>query len=169
MNTKAKANSVITTSVAEDKITFNVLGAGSVTLDLGLVNPAIAKRAMFHGLIQRISDAAALSRNTETGLSASPSDKLSALRELTEHYNSGTSEWSLKRSGSQSNEGGLLVQALLRAFPGKTPERIKEYVKGLKVAERNALLASESIAPIVAELRSQATKGIDAEALIAGL
>lgn len=171
MNTKPKSNSVIT--VADDPIaktlTFNVLGAGSVTLNVDQLHPAVALQATYHGLKQRISDAAALSRSTETGLPATPSEKLAAIRELVEHYNSGTSEWSLKRAASGGSDNGLLVQALLTVFPNKTAERVREYVKGLKPQERAALMASDMVSPAIAAIRAERTKGIDAEALIAGL
>jgi hypothetical protein len=165
---KQKSNSTITTIVDGNQVLFTVLGAGSVTLDLDKVNKALHQAFMVHGAKQRISDRAAISRNPETGLSATPQDKLEAMRELVEHYHSGTSEWNL-RTGSGRQDGGLLVQALMKAYPDKGLERVREYVKGLKADEKNALMVSPKLKAIVDELRAAATKSVDTEELLAGL
>lgn len=112
MQTKPKANSVITHQLLETGILrFNVLGAGFVDFDRTKVHAANLERAALHGFIQRISDAAALSRNTTTGAPASPADKLAAMEELVEHYHSGAAEW--KRTGT-GTQGGLIVRAIMR-------------------------------------------------------
>ena len=167
---KVKSNSIITHEVTADGIVFNVLGAGAITLDLRQVNPVITQRAMFHGLIQRVSDAAALSRDTATGLPATPAEKFEEIRALVEHYNSGTVEWSLKRAGGGADSsGGLLVRALLECFPNKGVERIREYLKGLTAAQKTALSDSDRVKPIIDRMRAEVVKHIDAEELIAGL
>ncbi len=113
MQTKAKGNSVITHALEGDKITFTVLGAGAVTMDTEKLHDDIMQRAAIHGLIQRISDAAAIGRDPETGRSASPAEKLAAMTELVAYYETGTADW--KRTGTGEGSGkSITIEAIAR-------------------------------------------------------
>lgn len=182
MQTKPKSNSVITTAQRDGGngltvLVFTVKDVGELTLDMGKLSAKVITRAAVHGLTQRISDAAAISRNTETGKSASPLDKFNAMKALCEWYETGTEEWTRKRAvgtGAGSGSGysnGLLEEALKRVYPGKSEERIREYVKGLKASERLGLLGSDKIRPVVEEIQREMAKDtkVDADALLAGL
>ena len=102
MQTKPKANSIVTTTLADDgsAITWTVLKAGpdgadaSMTLKFAACSEAVQRRAMVHGFSQRIMDKAAISRNPATGKAASPADKFAAMRGLVDHYMSGSGDWS---------------------------------------------------------------------------
>lgn len=178
MDKKPKANSVVSTELGKTEggtdwatIKFKVKDAGEAVLTLANLHPKVRERAMLHGLVQKVSDAAALSRNTETGLSASPSEKLAAMARLVEHFNSGTEEWSTKREGGggPSVETGLLVAALSEIYPGKTPEQLGKWVKARSAPERAALMAQENVKAIVERLRAESAKSVDTDALLAGL
>jgi hypothetical protein len=171
MQTKAKSNSVITHQVSENKIIFTVAGVASLELDLNSVTEAIAKRAMIHGLIQRISDAAAIPRNTETGLSATATEKYEAMKELVDHYNSGAEEWRITKASGERKEsaGGLLKQCLVKMYPEKSLERIEEYLKGLSRKDKLALLHSPKVAKVADEIRAKGVSNVDAEELLTGL
>ena len=154
MQTKAKANSVITHVAGDNAVTFNVLGVGELTLNFGLLNSAIIQRAAMHGMIQRISDAAAISRDPETGEPATAQDKFDAMQRLVAHYESGTSEWSRRAAPGEGNKGGLLFKALcIMSAETKTPEEIKEWLAGKTKAQLAALRATERVAAIIATLR----------------
>lgn len=172
METK-KASAVITTalSATNDAVTFTVKDAGELTLELARISDANKARAMLHGFVQRISDAAALSRNPETGKPASAQDKFDAMRILIEHYHSGTGEWTRTRAAGPKYSNGLLGECLKRLYPDKTAERIAEYLDGLKPSQRTQLLASDKIRPIAEAIRAEAAKEmkVDADALLAGL
>jgi hypothetical protein len=170
MNTKAKSNSVITHEVQTGDegtiIRFNVLGAGTVELNLDDCHNDIIQRAAVHGMIQRISDAAAIGRNPETGQSASPQDKLSAMTALVEHYTTGTSEWSRRPQAGEGRSGGLLFRALCQMSEGtRTPEEIREWMAGKTKAQLAALRASERVAAIIATLRPVSIE-VDTENLL---
>lgn len=174
MQTKPKSNSIMTTVLSQDgnTITFKVAGAGECILDLTKLSEANRIRAIQHGMTQRISDGAALSRNPETGKPATPADKLAAMKVLVDHYNSGTSEWSRARAASgPTYTNGLLGECLKRLYPEKSEERIAAYLKGLKPSERTQLLASDKIRPIAEQIRNEAaaTIKVDADKLLAGL
>lgn len=171
MTTKPKSNSVITTKVEGGVITFQVKDAGELLLDTSRVSESNRSRAMLHGFVQRVSDRAAISRNTETGLPATPSEKLAAMKELVEFYETGTEQWAMTRSGG----GGvqldtqLLVKALGEIYPERTEEQLSAWVRKRSSAERVALLMSEKVKPIVERLREGLGKGVDSEGLLAEL
>ncbi len=110
MNTKRKSNSVITVAVVDGKLLFDVLGAGQVTFDPAKASAACKAHAELHGWKQRLSDAAALSRDDETGKPASPADKLAAVKELAEYYESGAEEWS--RVGAGGGGKSITIEAI---------------------------------------------------------
>jgi len=171
---ETKKARVITTRIEGSLVTFEVRDAGNVTLDLSRLSDEVRDRAMVHGMIQRVSDAAAMSRNDETGKPASPEDKLGAMARLVDHYNSGTHLWAMIREGGGGgNEGGLLGQVLMRAYkakPGETSdqhrERILAYVKKRTAKERAALLAEPRLAQIAADIRAEQGKGIDTSEML---
>lgn len=172
---KAKSNSVITHEILRNEegalsIKFNVLGAGDTILELSRVAQSNKDRALIHGFVQRISDAAALSRNPQTGLPASPTDKLNAMAELVDHYMSGTEEWSRKRTGGGAAEGGLLLEALVRMYPTKTRDSLNAWLKQRTPAERSGLQNEARVKATMDEIRAErAPKNVDAGALLAGL
>jgi hypothetical protein len=113
MQPKRKSNSVVTTQHLESgAIRFDVLGAGSVTFDPTKADPSNRTYAETHGWVQRISDAAAISRDPETGKPASPADKLAAMQTLVDHYESGSEEWS--RVGQGGGGKSLTIEAIAR-------------------------------------------------------
>lgn len=161
---KKRDGSVLTTSIAGTALTIKVEGIEeALVLDTECLNPAVRERAVTHGLLQRIRDAAAIPRSTETGLAASPREKYEAMKVLVDHYASGRAEWSpSRREGADS----LLIRALV-AVREKPVERVREYVKGLSPAERRALEQHAEIAAKMAELSG--ASGVDAEGLLEGL
>lgn len=172
MNAKAKSNSVITSTfdVASRSLKFTVLGVGDLVLDMAKVNAAIVDRAAVHGLTQRISDRAAKPRDQATGQAQSPQEKYDAMAELVEHYNSGSAEWSLARTGGGGRDS-MLVRALIELKPSLAADDIREYVKTLSAGAKAALMAEPKISKIVKRIEAEAIKsaGIDAGDLLAQL
>ena len=176
METKKRSNSVISTRLEGDAIVFSVAGVGELHLPFGELSDAVKHRAMIHGLTQRISDAAALSRNPETGKSATPQDKYDEMARLVAHYRTGTPEWSVKRAGGtgETRENGITLRALA-AVQGADVATMRERVD--RLAEKQgvttrAILAKISQQPAVAtkiaELRAQ-TVSVDADDMLAEL
>jgi hypothetical protein len=167
---KPKSNSVISTEQRGTSLVFKVRDAGEIELDLQLVSQANRERATLHGFVQRVSDAAAIPRNTETGASATPADKLAAMQRLVDHFNSGSEEWSPTRQAGVGSDG-LLLQSLMRLKPEVAKVDLEKFLEPLDKAAKAALLASSAIAPIAAELRAEAAKrsGVDVEDLLSRL
>lgn len=170
MNTKAKSNSVITHDVDTLKsiVTFNVLGVGSLSIDFVNVSQENKHQAMIHGFIQRISDAAAISRDTETGQPATAQEKFDAMKKLVGHYESGTSEWSRVAAAGEGKSGGLLLQALIALSPSKTREELVTWMKGKTKAQLSALRAEPRIAAEIARIRPVSLE-VDTDALLSEL
>lgn len=112
METKRKSNSVVTVQQDGTVLVFDVMGAGRLAFDVSNANAACRQHAEMHGWKQRISDAAAMSRDPETGKPATAQEKLAAMRELVEHYESGSAEWS--RVGGGGGGRSLTVEAIAR-------------------------------------------------------
>jgi hypothetical protein len=115
--TKKRINSVISTLMDGDEIVFTVHGAGELRLNLAAMSQANLTRAAFHGIKQRVSDAAAIPCDTATGQSASPAEKFAAMARLVEHYNSGAAEWSPARGdGTGAARTGSTMQAFANVY-----------------------------------------------------
>lgn len=151
MNAKTKSNSVVTHTLAESILTFSVREAGTFTINMKALHPDILARAAIHGLIQRISDKAAMERNPETGQPASPADKMARMKALADHYASGSAEWSM-RTGDGSGAGAAL---------GLTYEAIAK-VKGCTIPEAQTMVAARAaktgaeVKTVLANLRGNA-------------
>lgn len=178
-----RANWTIAHEVQGTMIRWQVKGAGTLALDLSKCSEKVRERAAVHGMVQRVSDAAAMARNSKTGASASPQEKFEAMQRLVEHYQSGTEEWSPQRSGGEGSKGRgvdrdkeLLAMALGIHAVDKPAAVIAEFVKGLRKEQVAALLVSEQLKEAVAMAREEMEKeakaqsaGVDAEELLKGL
>ena len=141
-----------------------------LTLSASQISVAIAQQAMMHGLKQKLVDAAAISRNTETGRAASVADKFEAVKEVYDRLLSG--EWNKRREGGASASGGLLFRALCRMYDGKkSADDIREFLEAKTDAEKAALRKNSKVAAIIEEIRAESAKGgdVDADELLAGL
>ena len=163
-------------------IKFAVKGAGDLELKLKEVSIPNLLRAQVHGFVQRISDAAAMARDSKTGASATPQQKFEAMQRLVEHYQSGSSEWSPARSTEGvgrpriDRDKELLAMALGIHSPTKDSATIAQFVQGLKKEQVTALLVSTQLKEAVEMAREEmlkedakASAGVNAEELLSGL
>lgn len=129
------------------------------------LSPTIVAQAIVHGLKQKLVDAAAISRNPETGRAASVEDKFAAVNEVYERLLAG--EWNKRREG-ESASGGLLLRALVE-YTGKDAETLKPWLDAKTDAERAALRKNPKVAAIIATLRPVKDTGVDSDALLGEL
>ena len=191
MTTKAKSNSIITTQLDESgRITFTVKGAGGanehgqptdaqLVLDPAQVAESVRRRAMIHGFIQRVSDKAAISRNTENGQPATPQEKFEAMKGLVDHFMSGSEEWAPTRSGGAGRKPGGLDIIVLQAVAevtGKDVAAVRGMVEAgakakaiTQVQFLAALGSSSKVAPVVERMRAEAVADLDGDELLEGL
>lgn len=133
------------------------------------LQPSIMEYAIFHGLKQKLVDAAAISRNPETGRSATVEDKYQAVKAVYDRLLAG--QWNANREGG-GNAGGLLFQALCRMYQGrKTPEELRAFLADKTDAEKTALRKNPRVAQVIEEIRAEQGKAanIDTDELLAEL
>lgn len=159
MQTKPKANSVITHETDGRLIRFNVAGAGTLVLDMEKVSPENRNRATIHGFVQRVSDGAAKTRDPVTFKAAPASDKFAAMKAIVDHLESGTSEWRLAGAERGPSGAKLLAQALSAKYPTRSAEQIQSFVEARTAKQVRAMLDSEELREIVAKLQPKVEGG----------
>ena len=130
---------------------------------------SIMEYAIFHGLKQKLVDAAAISRNTETGRPATVEDKYQAVKTVYDRLLAG--QWNAVREGGGAT-GGLLLQALCRMYAGrKTPDELKAFLADKSDAEKTALRKNPRVAQIIDDIRAETGKAanIDTDELLGEL
>lgn len=157
------------TPAIDATITANVLhlafsNGETVSVALSNLTPEIQHQCAMHGLKQKLVDAAAISRNPDTGRSATIDDKLNAVLEVANRLLSG--QWNKTRDGGASTKGGLLFRALCLMYADKTPDAIRAFLDKKTPAEKTALRNTAKIAAIIATLKEEPTDGIDADGLL---
>jgi len=121
-------------------------------------------RAVMHGLKQKFVDAAAISRNTETGRAATIDDKYNAVKTVFERITAPDGTWNAPREGGAGAVGGLLLRALCKMYEGKkTHEQLVEYLATKSAEQKTALRKNPKIAAIIEELREATAKGSDVD------
>lgn len=124
--------------------------------------------ATLHGLKQKLVDAAAIARNTDTGMSATLADKIAAVREVFERITHPTAAtWNKVREAGTGNGGGngLLLRALMQ-LTGKTKAAIEEFLEEKSKEEKAALRSNPKVAAIIAELQRAKSDDIDTDELL---
>lgn len=179
MNTKRKSNSVVTVQQASETVLeFDVIGVGKLTFDTAKCAAALMRRAAMHGWKQRISDAAAISRNPENGAPASPADKYAAMQELIAHYETGTEEWARRGGGGGGGAKVLTIEAIarLRSIPYAEAELAvtdlaTRKTNGDRAATLRELAKAPSVQAMIAEIRAERTPPVNpaAESLLSEL
>lgn len=139
-----------------------------LSISTSRISSAILWQAAVHGLKQKLVDAAAISRNPDTGRSATADDKYNAVREVYDRLLSG--QWNKGRGEGSGTKGGLLFRALCQLYEGKqTPEAIRAFLDKKSPAEKTALRNTAKIAAIIATFREESSSDVDADELLAGL
>ena len=165
--------------------TITGLDSGDPTLALAFVHgetleirpsqlrDTILRYALMHGLKQKLVDAAAISRNPETGRAASATDKCNAVKEV--YYRLLAGEWNKVRAGGAGTSGGLLFRALCRMYDGrKSADELRIVLAAKTDAEKAALRKNPKVAGIIEEIRAESAGGdddneVDADSLLAEL
>ena len=157
----------IDATISDDRGTLSLAFSNGQTLSMHVsqIGVDVAAYALMHGLKQKLVDAAAISRNPDTGRSATIDDKYNAVREVYDRLLSG--HWNKTRADGASTKGGLLFRALCLMYADKTPDAIKAFLDKKTAAEKTALRNTAKIAAIIATLKEDvADDGIDADSLL---
>lgn len=128
---------------------------------------AIYAEATCHGIKQKLVDAAAISRNPTTGKTADPADKWNAVMRVYNRITDATTPlWNEPREGTGG--GTLLLAAMIRLYPGKTSEQLREWLDGKTDEQRAALRNNPKVAEIILAIQSERAKtsGVDTDAML---
>ena len=165
--TNDRRTPAIECTTGDKQLTIEFSNGQTIYVWLGELNSTIIEQATLHGLKQKLVDAAAISRNPDTGRSATIDDKYNAVREVYDRLLSG--QWNKGRGdGSSTGNGGLLFRALCQMYPGKTPEALRAFLDGKTKSECAALRATPKIAAIIDTLRAP-SGDVDTDGLLAEL
>ena len=176
----AKKNSIITVDVTDNGLTFIVNGAGDFTLTFSSLTDDLRHKALIHGLVQKISDAAAIAK---ADLPADPVEaakvKFEAMKAVADRLAEG--DWS-KRAGDGS---GPVAGIIFRAFaefvanaakakkrPAPSEAEIRAVYDVKDRAGQLALRNVPEIAAIIERMKSErggAAAKVDASALLGEL
>lgn len=167
--TETKRNAAITATIIGNTLALTFANGETLTMRGDTLNSDVQQYAMMHGLKQKLVDAAALSRNPETGRAATIEDKFQAVKAVYDRLLAG--QWNATREGGGGGSGGLLFQALCRLYTIKPPEQIAAFLAGKTDAEKTALRKNPKIAAIIEEIRAEQGKAanIDTDELLSEL
>lgn len=169
MNTETKRTPAISAEIVGSTLYLTFANGEGLTVDANNLNPEVRDYATMHGLKQKLVDAAAISRNPETGRAASIKDKYNAVKTVFDRLLMG--QWNAPREGG-GGSGGLLFRALVRMYAGKkTEDAIREFLESKTDAEKTALRKNPKVAAIIEEIRAETGKAanIDTDELLGEL
>ena len=116
---------------------------------------SVYKQAVYHGLKQKLVDAAAISRNPETGRSASIEDKYQAVWTVYDRITR-LGEWNAVRGEGGTGTGGLLFVALCRMYAGrKTEEELREWLGTKDKKAQAELRKNPKISTIIDQIKAE--------------
>lgn len=121
--------------------------------------PELLLKAAGHGLEQKLGD--------ETAGVPDVDDQVIAVDELIDRLNAGN--WTTQRSSGGVAGTSVLFKALVEAFPAKSAEDLKAFLKTKTQAEKLALRNSARLKPIVERLEAEKGSGVNAETLLGDL
>lgn len=166
----ARENATITVTITDDQhaMVLAFANGAEIRVNRADLSEEILRHAVMHGLKQKLVDAAALSRNPDTGRSATIEDKYNAVREVYDRLMAG--QWN-KGRGDGTGTGGLLFRALCRLYSGKTPEQIRAFLEGKGKEEQAALRKNPRVAAIIETLKAESAKitDVDSDDMLADL
>ena len=162
-----KKTPTVSADVSGTSLVLTFASGETLTVDHTKLSGAIVDAAILHGLKQKLVDAAAISRNPDTGASATAQDKFDAVKEVYDRITSPDGTWNkIRGDGTGTGQGtGLLVRALMALF-GKNEEDTRALLEACSDDEVKALRGSPKVAAKIAEFKA-ATSKVDTNALLA--
>lgn len=178
----AKKNALISATHDADKntLTFTVGDAGSFDIAIGDLPKELRNRALVHGLVQKISDAAAMPKSELTGDPKKDAKaKLDAMTAVRDRLVAG--DWSRRAGEGAGPVAGLIFRAFSEfaenaAKKAKKPvpdaEKLRAFYDKKSRAEQLALRNIPEVAAIIDRMKAERgaeTAPVDAGALLGEL
>ena len=170
----AHAQDVSRIDMAHSALTLTFADGTATQFSTVDFSPSILTQALAHGLKQKLVDAAAIARNTETGASATVQDKKAAVLAVLERLLAG--EWNKAREGGDgAAKGSLLLLALGRMNPAGDMSALAERVKAMTDEQRAALSKNPKVLVHIQAIQAERAaakarvSGVDSDALLGDL
>lgn len=168
----ARKNAIVSVETTEQSIAFVVDGVGTIDIDLASLASEITSRAIIHGIVQKVSDAAAL------GKDATPSDKFAAMRAVADRLIAGN--WNKPAGETGAPVQGLIWQAyreVMQSLAAKAKKTVSDDDLRVKYdaksrADQLALRTNPEIAKVIERIKSERQTNstvVDTDALLAEL
>lgn len=172
--------SIIETAVTDTAITLHVGGAGTIVIEFSNLSDDIRHRAMVHGLVQKVSDAAAIPKaDLPEDAAEAAKVKFAAMKAVATRLLEG--DWSKRAEGGSGPVAGIILRAftefvLARATKAKKPitaEDVRAVYQAKTRAEQLSLRNDPEIAAIIERIKSErgdaASRSVDTESLLGEL
>lgn len=164
-----KRNAVLKITKFEDGLLLKFADGKVLELKVGKdvqADSMLFRRAAIHGFCQKLVDAAAISRNPDTGKAATVADKYEAVRAVHDRLVAG--EWNLPRATGP--KGGILFAALVRMFEGrKSPEQVRAWLDEKTGVQQAALRTNAKVREHIVAIETELAKGQDSDGLLVEL
>ncbi len=168
----ARKNAIVSVETTEQSIAFVVDGVGTIDIDLASLASEVTSRAIIHGIVQKVSDAAAL------GKDATPSDKFQAMKAVADRLIAGN--WNKPAGETGAPVQGLIWMAyreVMQSLAAKAKKTVSDDDLRAKYdaksrADQLALRTNPEIAKVIERIKSERQTNntvIDTDALLAEL
>jgi hypothetical protein len=153
------------------QLTLTFINGKEIVIDANNLSEEIRNQALLHGLKQKLVDAAAISRNLDTGASASVDDKYNAVRKIADRLTKPDARWNEGRAaGSEPSPTAGVNNILLRALmkmTGRDMDYVKTYLGAKTKEQRAALRKNPRVVQIMAELSAATVvNGVNTDELL---
>ena len=112
-----------------------------------------------HGLKQKLVDAAAIARNPDNGLSATPEDKYNAVRTVYDRITRADGTWNAVREGVEKQQGGMFIRAVME-LTGKTKAQIDNGMEKMSKEQIAALKKNPRVLDIMQRMEREAAAAL---------
>lgn len=147
--------------MVNSSLAFAFSDGGKFAIRLGDLAPAIIELCALHGLKQKLVDAAAISRNPDTGRSATVADKKAAVLEVRDRILSGS--WNKTREGGGgAPSGGMFFRAVCRLYPNRSPEFLRDFLAKKTEDELKVMKKSSRVLETIAAIHAEEEKAAGA-------
>lgn len=132
----------ISATISSTSVSLAFANGKSIYIAFDDLSGDVQRRAVGRAIADKLVDAAAISRDPVTGRSATVEDKYDAVRAVADRLLAG--EWSKPRESAGATAGTLLLQALVRIFPKRSPEALKAWLAGKSDEEKRNMQANDA-------------------------
>jgi hypothetical protein len=155
-------------------LTLTFINGKEIVVDANTLSQEIRDQALLHGLKQKLVDAAAISRNLDTGASASVDDKYNAVRKIADRLMRVDAKWNEGRATNAdapatAGVNNILLRALMQ-MTGRDLEYTKAFLEGKTKEQRASLRKNPRVMAIMAELSAATVvNGVNTDDLLTEL